>query len=414
MSSESNTTAGLGVPARAGAVPFFFVSVLLLVEFLDEILDGAHGAAWPLIRDDLGLSYTEIGVLLSVPTLVSTFVEPVMGILGDVWRRRVLVLAGGVAFTLAVLATGLSYSFAALLAASVLFYPASGAFVNFSQAALMDAAPERRERNMVRWTLAGTLGNVAGPLLVGAAVAYGVGWRAVFVGLACFSLVVLLLVSRLPFPTPAAGDEEEGTASFREGVRAAWRALRRREVLRWLVLLESGDLTSDVLRGYMALYFVDVAGASETEAALAVVVWTCLCLTGEALLLVLLRRVRGLSYLRWSTACVLVLFPLLLLAEGFAAKLFFVGALGFVNAGWYAILKARLYVEMPGRSGTVMALDNVASVAGSLLPLALGAFAERFGLGAMMWLLLAGPVVLLAGLLTAPHADAESRETDQV
>ena len=175
MSSESNTTAGLGVPARAGAVPFFFVSVLLLVEFLDEILDGAHGAAWPLIRDDLGLTYTQIGVLLSVPTLAAALVEPVMGILGDVWRRRVLVLAGGVAFTLAVLATGLSYSFAVLLAASVLFYPASGAFVNFSQAALMDAAPARREQNMVRWTLAGTVGNVAGPLLVGAAVAYGVG-----------------------------------------------------------------------------------------------------------------------------------------------------------------------------------------------------------------------------------------------
>lgn len=408
MSSGSNP-ASLRLPARAARLPLFFVFTLLLVEFLDEILDGAHGAAWPMIRDDLALSYTEIGVLLTVPTLVSAVVEPVLGILADVWRRRVLVLAGGFAFALAVLCIGLSHSFAALLAATVLFFPASGGFVNFSQAALMDAAPGRRERNMVRWTMAGTLGNVAGPLLVGGAVAYGVGWRAVFVGLAALSLAVLALVWRLPFPTPPAGDGE-GAASFRAGAREAWRALRRREVRRWLALLEFGDLTSDVLRGYMALYFVDVARTSEAEAAMAVVVWTCLGLAGEALLLYSLGRVGGLRYLRWSTALVLVLFPLFLLADGLAAKFVLLGALGFCNAGWYSILKAQLYAEMPGRSGTVMALQNITALAGGLLPLAFGAFAQAYGLGAMMWLLLAGPAALMTGLLTAPAVERESGE----
>ena len=403
MSSESNPTYVSSLrpaPRRAGRLPLFFVSVLLLVEFLDEIMDGVSGAAWPLIRDDLRLSYAEVGVLLSVPSLVATFVEPVLGILADVWRRRPLVLAGGVAFTLAVLSTGLSYSFGALLLASVLFYPASGAFVNFSQAALMDAAPARREQNMVRWTLAGTVGNLVGPLLVGAAVAYGVGWRALFVGLAAFSLVVLALAWRLPFPTPSMRGGEGVGESFREGVRAALGALRRREVWRWVVLLECGDLTADVLRGYLALYMVDVVGATGAQAALAVVVWVFLCLAGEFLLLQVLERVGGLRYLRWSTSCVVVLFPLFLLAEGFGAKVALLGALGFVNAGWYSLLKAQLYAELPGRSGTVMALDNVAGAVASLAPLALGAFAQRYGLGAMMWLLLAGPVALLAGLLT--------------
>ncbi|HEX8337687.1 MAG TPA: hypothetical protein VF621_13215, partial [Pyrinomonadaceae bacterium] len=57
--------------------------------------------------------------------------------------------------------------------------------------------------------------------------------------------------------------------------------------------------------------------------------------------------------------------------------------------------------EMPGQSGTAaMTLGNVFGLAGSLLPLALGAYAERYGLGSMMWLLALGPVALLAGLLT--------------
>jgi len=98
---------------------------------------------------------------------------------------------------------------------------------------------------------------------------------------------------------------------------------------------------------------------------------------------------------------VMVLFPLVLLAEGFSAKLVLLGLLGFANAGWYAIIKAKLYDEVPGQSGTVaMTLGNVFGLAGSLVPLALGAFAEAYGLGPMMWLLALGPAALLAGLLT--------------
>ena len=71
--------------------------VLLVVEFLDEFVFGTREAAWPLIRTDLGLSYVQIGLLLSVPSIVGDLVKPGIGILGDVWRRRWLVLGGGVA-----------------------------------------------------------------------------------------------------------------------------------------------------------------------------------------------------------------------------------------------------------------------------------------------------------------------------
>jgi FSR family fosmidomycin resistance protein-like MFS transporter len=377
---------------------------LLLVEFLDEILFGVREAAWPLIRDDLRLSYTEIGVILSVPAILANFIEPVLAILADVWRRRAIILGGGVAFTLSALAVGFSDSFLFLLVVCVVFNPASGAFVGLSQAALMDAEPERREQNMARWTLAGSLGNAVGPLMLGAAVAYGVGWRALFIGMAGLSLLTLALAWRLPFPTPAA-TEDEG-ASFRKSAREAARALKRREVWRWLVLLRCGDLTADVLYGFLALYFVDVVGASEAQAALAVVVWTCVGLPGDVLLLPVLERVNGLRYLRWSTACVLLLFPAMLLAPTLWAKLVLLGALGLANAGWYSILQAQLYAEFPKRSGTALALGNVFDLVGDLLPLALGMFAQRHGLGAMMWLLLLGPAGLLLGLLTAPEKRA--------
>jgi FSR family fosmidomycin resistance protein-like MFS transporter len=411
--SFTNQHASNALPARVRArrgLPFFIIT-LLLVEFLDEVLDGVSGAAWPLIRDDLRLSYTQIGVLLSVPPLFGNMVEPVFCILADVWKRRVFVLAGGMLFAAAVLLIGLSQSFPVLLLAFVMFNPAGGAFVGLSQAALMDAVPARREQNMASWTLFGSLGNAVGPLLVGAVVALGVGWRWLFVGLSAFALALLAVAWRFPFPAPAATNEARIGSGFKEGVREAVRALKRREVLRWLFLLRCGDFTWDVLRGFLALYFVDVAGTSEASAALAVVVWMCVSLPGDFLLISLLERVRGLSYLRVSTACTLILFPAFLLAGSLPLKFVLLGLLGLASAGWYAILKAQLYAELPGRSGTAMTLGNVFGLVGDFVPLALGAFAQRFGLEAMMWLLLFGPAALLAGLFVVSPATPRSGET---
>ncbi|MBN2394496.1 MAG: hypothetical protein JXR84_27430 [Anaerolineae bacterium] len=78
-------------------------------------------------------------------------------------------------FSLSLLLTGLIQGFPLLLLSFVLFYPASGAFVSLSQATLMDADPARHEHNMARWTFAGSLGVVAGPLALSAVVALGVG-----------------------------------------------------------------------------------------------------------------------------------------------------------------------------------------------------------------------------------------------
>jgi FSR family fosmidomycin resistance protein-like MFS transporter len=182
------------------------------------------------------------------------------------------------------------------------------------------------------------------------------------------------------------------------GLRDAVAALRRREVWRWLILLDASDLLLDVLLGFLALYMVDVAGVTVGEAATAVAVWTGVGLVGDLLLIPLLERVRGLSYLRVSAVVELVLFPMFLLAPGFWPKLVLLAALGFFNAGWYAILQAGLYSTMPGQSGVALAAKNVSGLAAGLIPLALGLIAQRFGLEAALWLLLLGPIALLVGL----------------
>lgn len=379
------------------------VMTLLMIEFLDELVFGVTEAAWPLIRNDLTLDYVQVGLLLSVPSLVSTLIEPVIGILGDTWRRRVLVLGGGVVFILALVLTASSQSFWALLVSFILFYPASGAFVSLSQAALMDLQPQRHEQNMARWTFAGSLGVVFGPILLGGAGALGVSWRALFLITAGLALVVWLGAWRVPFPNGmGAAPTEDPAVTIREGLwvglREAWTALQRKEVLRWLIVLEFADLVLDIFYGYLALYFVDVAGVAPEKVGFAVAIWTGAGLLGDFLLMPLLEKVRGLDYLRISALLVLVIFPAFLLVPGMAAKLVLVSFLGFLNAGWYAIPKGQLYSVMPNQSGTVMAISNIFHILGGLIPFGIGLAAQRFGLDAAMWLIMFGPVAMIIGL----------------
>ncbi|MGI9105757.1 MAG: MFS transporter [Pyrinomonadaceae bacterium] len=399
MSKHSVSNSALPPPARkAGRTHLLrqLTFTLLVIEFLDELVDGSRQAAWPLIRRDLQLSYTEIGLLLTVPKLIGDAIELPLGILGDTRHRRAVVLTGGACFALASLLISLSHNFIFLLLAFILFNPASGAFVNLSQAALMDCAPARHEQNMARWAFAGSLGIVTGSLALNFTVSLGANWRVWFGVMSLISVLLVLSARRFPFDAPAAG--ESGGAGIKKNLLNALCALRRRAVLRWLVLLELADLMLDGFHGFLALYFVDVAGLSEGQAGIAIAVWTGVGLCGDLLLIPLLERVRGLSYLRWSAGAMLLLFAAFLLAPGILAKLLLLGLIGITNAGWYSILKAQLYSAMPGQSGAVMTLGNIAGLCGALLPLCLGLVAERFGLASMMWLLLAGPLALLVAI----------------
>ena len=388
--------------------PSTFVITLLAIEFLDEFVFGAREAAWPLIRTDLGLNYIQIGLLLSLPSLVSSIIEPFLGVLGDVWKRRVLILGGGVFFTASLLLTMLSQSFLVLLLSFILFYPASGAFVSLSQAALMDTDPARHEHSMARWTFAGSLGVVAGPLALGAAVMLGLAWRGLFSFFAALSFSVLAIAWRFPSASyqPAPSQSSDAPipnprsliSNLKDGIVNALRALRRGEVLRWLTLLQFSDLMLDVLLGFLALYFVDVVGATPAQAGLAVATWTGVGLLGDFLLIPLLERVRGLSYLRVSAFAEFVLFTMFLLVPSVWTKFVLLGLMGLFNAGWYSILKGRLYTSMPGQSGTVMTVGNIFGLVGGLIPLALGLVAQQFDLRVTMWLLLLGPIALMVGL----------------
>ena len=383
--------------------------IYLIIELLDELVFGVGEVALPLMRDDLTLSYTQIGLLLSLPGIIGAFVEPFIGILGDVWKRRVLILAGGILFTVSLFMTSASNSFFLLLASFILFFPSSGAFVSLSQASLMDSDPSRHEQNMARWTFAGSLGVLMGPLLLGLFVYIGLGWRGTYAALASFSALCLLAALRyLPVDKRSASTFPSLRGVF-DGFRAAFQALRRGDVWRWLLLLEFADLMGDVLFSYLALYFVDVGQATEAQAGFAVTIWLALGLVTDFLFIPFIDRQKdSIRYVRFTAFSEIFAFALFLLIPGFLPKLVVVILVNLLNTGWYPILQGRLYSSLPGQSASIMAIGSVTAPLAKFFPFLIGFIADLFGLQSAMWILALGPIALLAGL---PRQAVQSAST---
>ncbi len=102
------------------------VIALLAIELLDELVFGAREAAWPAVREELDLSYAQIGLLLSVPAYASVVVEPVFGVLGDSRWRRTVVVVGGIGMALALALVAAAPGFVVLLVAFALAVPFHG------------------------------------------------------------------------------------------------------------------------------------------------------------------------------------------------------------------------------------------------------------------------------------------------
>lgn len=321
--------------------------------------------------------------------MVAAFIEPALGLLADRGHRRALVLAGGVLSALVLVGNAVATAFPVVLAAFVLGAPAAGAFVTLTQTVLMDAAPGQHERSMARWVFVGSVGVTAGPVLIAGASVAGLGWRPVMWLLAGLGLLLTLMVRTLPLDTVTNDDEDHAS------VRSAVAMLKNPEVRRWLTVIETADLLVDVFFSFLAVYLVDVGGADPTQASFAVSLFSMGGIAGSALLLSMLPRYDGLTYMRASAAGAAALFAVFLIVDPLPVKIAAATSIAVLGSGWYTVPKARLFSALPGRSGIVVALESSASLLGGQTPLVIGAVSDAAGLGSAMWLLTLAPASIL-------------------
>jgi len=369
---------------------------LYSIEFLDEFIYGLHGAILPKLRDDLALTYTQIGLLATIPGLVGIALEPLIGLIGDTRHRRALVLGGILATVLGLFLTSIGTTFAIILIAFCILYVSSGAYVNLAQATLIDLNPTRAEHTMARWTLLGSVGVALAPLIVTALFLIGRDWREMYLALAIAALIYAAFLARVRFDAHAGADED--SVAPRELLKNLWSGLRNRELLRWVIVTELADLMLDKFLEVTGLYFHDVVGVDIAEASGAVAVFTISWLVGGALLVPALEKIPGTRILRVSAIAALVLYVAFLAIPNVWAKLACIALISFCTAAWFPILRGNTYNALPGQSGLVVAVTSLGNVSSVFVPVALGFIADTFGLQWAMWLLALGPIALIVGL----------------
>jgi FSR family fosmidomycin resistance protein-like MFS transporter len=263
---------------------------------------------------------------------------------------------------------------------------------------------------MARWTLAGSIGAVAGPVVVAAVLGTGGSWRLAFVLIAGLGVAAWCAMARIGHAraqerngvdsaTLDDGNEDVGDRPW-PGWRSAISIVRRSGALRWLLLLEVADVMLDVLTPFLALYLVAVVHVSPAVAAVAVAVRLGAGLAGDLVLIRLLERWESRRVIRASVWVTLVLFPAFLLVSGLGLKLVLLAALTIATAPWYPILQAELYGSLPGRSNLAVSLTSASGLLGALGPIAVGLLAQHFGLSWAMTSLCGVPLIMLGVLPT--------------
>jgi predicted MFS family arabinose efflux permease len=370
---------------------------LLSTVLLDELITGFPVVGLPLLRDQLGLNYGQIGLLFSVEALSGMILSPVISLLSDRGSKRWWVIGGSLGLAISLVLMGSTHNFGLLLAAFAFSSPAGSAAVGLSQAALIDAAPQESTQTMTRWTLMGSVGDLLSPLAVAAIAGLHFGWPALcWLGTAIWSAAALALGLQ-HFPRPAEVVNDTGTATNVKLWIGLREALRDPVLLRWAVLSLIPTMMDEVFLGFVALYLRDVLHASQAVIGVVLTISMTGTLLGLFTLDTVFRksRISPTRLLSWLAlfSLVGVIGFLITRSIWLATVALFVIHLG--AAGWYPIVQAQAYDRQPGRSGTVRAVIGLGAPFEVALPGVVGIIAGRFGALAGVGLLGLAPVLIL-------------------
>lgn len=186
----------------------YALALLLAVNLLNYIDRQALYAVFPLIKSDLQLSDTALGLLGSAFMLCYMLAAPLFGRLGDRHNRARLAAGGLVAWSLATMLSGMASSYRLLLVARSLVGVGEASFGTVSPGLVADYFPrEKRGRMLSLFFLAIPVGSALGYLL-GGQLGQAFGWQRAFMLVGLPGLLLALPLYFLSEPRRAGASSE--------------------------------------------------------------------------------------------------------------------------------------------------------------------------------------------------------------
>ncbi len=363
--------------------------------FSDELLGGLPDVLMPTIQQVLGLSLAQIGLLRQVMEWTSQVIDPIHGLLLDVWDRKWLMGLGAAGVGLSILFIGLAPTFALLLLAFALYGATGGPLTHTGDVLVVEAYPTAPDRAYTRSVLFDTSGAALAPLLVVLVFWLGWDWRWLLAGMGGGALVYAAAIVRTGFPPSFHIHQEEGLPLWSTLAGNVQEVLASPEARRWIVFHFFFDLleTPFILR---TVWLAEEVGMSQALIGVYVAGQMGVGVIGLLALDRWRARAEAGHVLRVVTVAVALLFPLWLLLPGVWSRFVLMIPLTFFFSMYWPIAKAAALTSAPGRAGAVTAVGSL--FAFIPLPLLFGLLAQAIGLTTAM-LALFLPAVAVMGWL---------------
>ncbi|TWF80325.1 sugar phosphate permease [Pseudonocardia hierapolitana] len=404
-------------PPRGGRYENVLLAVLFATfgfVFFDRL---ALNFLTPYFKDELGLNNAQIGLLGGIPALTWAIAGISVGYLSDrADRRKPLLIAAILAFTVFSALSGFVGGLASLLLFRALMGAAEGAVLPLSQPLMLySSTPHRRGLNMglVQGSSAGLLGGVLGPIVT-VWLAESFGWRTAFYatvipGLVMAGLVLWLVRDlRMRHPATVALDGEDAPEPGASGWGGV---LRHRNIVVCLaiaVFFLTWFLTTQT---FTPLYLVEVKGFGPGDVGFVLsgigIAWV---LWGALVPGISDRIGRKPTMIGFSA--VAAVSPLAIMMIDSPGLLFGALVLTYTGLGCFTLFMATIPAETVPRAvmatalGLIMGVGEV--VGGFVAPALAGQLSDVFGLDAAM-LVSAGAALVVTLLSLALIETAPAR-----
>ena len=370
----------------------------------------------PLIGNELGLSFSQIGLIMTCQYLAGAVANVPGGALVDTVGRKGLLMGVSLFWVgFPYLLMSFSHSYLMLLGCVALVGVGNSLWHPTAIPTLARRYPERKAYVLSLHGMGGNAGDALAPLVVGALLAV-LSWREVVVlnvvpGLV-MSLLILVFLGTLklggrtrPKAPAAAVPEGQSLASYRDGLR---QLLRNRS----LVLLSTSgafrSMTQSALLTFLPLFLAREMGWSVFAVGAGMFLLQVAGLAASPVAGHLSDKLGRRSVLMVSMAMTAVVLLFMALAGKSQAFVFFIAVLGFFLYAMRPVIQAWTLEATPKHMGgsAIGVLFGAQSLGASVAPLLGGVIADRWGLSATFYFL-AGTIVCANLFILAMPRGAE-------
>ncbi len=373
---------------------------------------------FPILHSQYHISYTQIGLLVSIPSFIGGMLQLAFGYLGRYLARRTMIGVGSLLVGASMFLTGTTTAFSGFMSWSILGRVGGAPQQPVGSALLTDSFPsDRRGFALAAYVAGGNLGTLVVPL-IGATLIVHFGWQPTVMLFALPGLVAgtaVLLFAREPAGMGRPNPPSPGT----NRLAALLAPLRSRGVL--LVILASivaaGGRGVGILTTYLPLYLRSGLGMPAREVALLFTVLLIGTVIGPLVAGRLSDTTGRRPMLLISYALAALFTTALPVVAGRSFPLWMlVAVIGLMGLTVYAespLLQAYLADQAPGgqKDAAFGWYFTLAFGVGSLWGGVLGYVIDRAGFGPTFWIMAGSYIVaglVLLGVPVGPRRAAEN------